>query len=183
MIRLSLSPGLRLLPFPSHFFHMHVVVFYLSHSFTCVFLIVSTDLPEVQIHPTNDPYQSTPAALVYVAHFVEMIAWVLDQPLPFPLHRPEALRCAHFINVWLLWRLNQLFACDLVSEDVIQNIEVKIDFPYSLRAIAVQLHGFAVTTASLWRGREVSWAPWPSWMTTSCISASHRQVLTFPWWQ
>ena len=43
-------------------------------------------------HPTNDPYLSTPAALLYIAQFVESIAWVLDQPLPFPLHRPVAIR-------------------------------------------------------------------------------------------
>ena len=60
--------------------------------------VVEEEMP----HPLNDPYSSTPAALLYIAHFVELIAWALDQPLPFPLHRPVAIRCDTIIACLLV---------------------------------------------------------------------------------
>ena len=47
---------------------------------------------EASLHPMNDPLTSTPAALAYIAQFVEIIAFVLDQPLLFTLPRPVAIR-------------------------------------------------------------------------------------------
>lgn len=73
-----------------------------------------TEEPAAQVHPTCDPYQSTPAALVYVAHFAEVIAWVLDQPLPFPIHRPEAIRSAYLTLTLSSW-IDGEFFCVRVS--------------------------------------------------------------------
>ena len=70
-----------------------------------------TEEPAAQVHPTCDPYQSTPAALVYVAHFAEVIAWVLDQPLPFPIHRPEAIRSAYLTLTLSSWIDGEFFLC------------------------------------------------------------------------
>lgn len=43
-------------------------------------------------HPSLDPYPTLPAALVFTAQFVELIALSLDQPLPYPLPRHELIR-------------------------------------------------------------------------------------------
>lgn len=68
-----------------------------------------TVVQEKALHPINDPYLSTPAALVYVAHFVELIGWVLDQPLPFPLHRPVAIRYVYMGSYYDLRQVLAIF--------------------------------------------------------------------------
>ena len=44
------------------------------------------------VPPSEDPFFSTPAALLYTAQLVELIADVLDQPLPYPITRRDAIR-------------------------------------------------------------------------------------------
>ena len=65
-------------------------------------LITGTPLPRLVHHaaapslgdvsPSEDPFFSTPAALLYTAQVVELIADVLDQPLPYPISRRDAIR-------------------------------------------------------------------------------------------
>jgi hypothetical protein len=44
------------------------------------------------VPPGEDPFFSTPAALLFAAQLVELIADVLDQPLPYPVARRDAIR-------------------------------------------------------------------------------------------
>ena len=44
------------------------------------------------VPPSEDAFFSTPAALLYTAQLVELIADVLDQPLPYPITRRDAIR-------------------------------------------------------------------------------------------
>ena len=59
----------------------------LTPSPTCAAAPSLGDIP-----PGEDPYFSTPAALLFAAQLVELIADVLDQPLPYPIARRDAVR-------------------------------------------------------------------------------------------
>lgn len=54
---------------------------------------VVTSHDDKSLHPLKDTYQSTPAGLVFIALFTEMLATTLDQPLPHPLTQRTAIGC------------------------------------------------------------------------------------------
>ena len=55
-----------------------------------VFSSTSAPLPPLTqpgVHPILQPYLSIPAGLQFTAQLVEIMADILDTPLPYPLHR------------------------------------------------------------------------------------------------